>query len=91
MFDIINIAHAGVISSAPSFSQIGMKALMFLLSIAAVVDIIMMVIAGIMYLFSAGDQSRMGKAKKTFFAAVIGIVMIFSAFIIVNFVGQFFK
>ena len=87
---LINVAHAGVISDAPSFSTIGMNILNFLLSVAGVIAIIALVVSGILYFFSAGDEKRMQVAKKSALYAILGIVFAMGSMIAIKIVGQFF-
>ncbi|MEI7621245.1 MAG: hypothetical protein WCJ51_01785 [Candidatus Moraniibacteriota bacterium] len=89
--NLIEIAHADIITDAPSFSTIGMKILDFLLSAFGVVAIIMLVVSGIVYFFSADDKKRMEKAKKSATFAIVGIVLAMSGMIIVKTIGQFLK
>lgn len=48
------------------------------------ISVIMIIVAGIMYLLSAGSPEKMGTAKKAFFYAIIGLVIAISAGAIVN-------
>ena len=88
-FCIINIAHAGVISDAPTFEQIGMNILNFLLSVAGIIAIIALVLSGIMYFFSAGDERKMEVAKKSALYAILGIVLIMGSMVLVRLIGGF--
>lgn len=55
-----------------------------------VVAVIMLIIGGFRYVFSAGNQQNVTAAKDTILYAVIGIVVALLAYAIVNFVlGQF--
>ncbi len=51
-----------------------------------VVAVIVIVIAGYMYVTSQGNSTQTGKAKNMILGAVIGIVVISMAFVITNFV-----
>ncbi len=62
--------------------------LLFLLGIAAVIVII---IGGITYTTSAGNDSAVKRAKDMILYAVIGLVVAFLAFALVNFVINRFK
>lgn len=88
---LIEIVNAGVISEAPTFSQIGMNILSFLLYLLPVVAIIMIVISGIKYFLSFDDKNRLDEAKKTFRYSVVGILAALSALVIIKFIGQFIK
>ena len=82
-----NFADAWVISSAPTFAQIGLKILNFLLSVFAVVAIIGMLISGLLYFFARGDERAMQKAKRSFSYGLIGIGVALSGLRILKFVS----
>lgn len=57
---------------------------------AAALAVIVIVIAGIIYATSQGDASGISKAKNAILGAVVGLIIILSAFVITNFVlGRF--
>lgn len=58
----------------------------FVLSVAGVVAVIVLVVAGIQYSVSAGDPQAAARAKNAIIYAVIGLVVIGSAFTITNFI-----
>ncbi len=62
-----------------------------LLLIAGAVAVIVIVVGGIQYTLSAGDEKRTKTAKDTITNAVIGLVIAIMAFAIVNFVLGTFK
>jgi cytochrome bd-type quinol oxidase subunit 2 len=51
------------------------------------VSVIMIIIGGLRYVISNGDQKAIESAKNTILYAVIGIVVAIAAFAIVNFVA----
>lgn len=53
---------------------------------AGIICVIVIISAGAMYTLSAGNTSRIQKAKMALIGAVIGLVIIIMAFAIVNFV-----
>lgn len=57
-----------------------------LLYIIGAVSVIMIIIGGIRYVVSAGDQSSVTGAKNTIMYAVVGLVISIMAYAIVNFV-----
>lgn len=60
--------------------------------IAGAVSVIVIIIAGIMYISSSGDAGRVAKAKNLLTYAIVGLVIVLSAFVITNFViGRFNK
>ncbi len=67
-----------------TLSQIALNVLNFLLGIFGTLAIIMLLIGGIMYLTSAGDQNRIDSGKKIFKYSVIGILVAFSSLVIVG-------
>ncbi|HBP00721.1 MAG: hypothetical protein UY41_C0045G0007 [Candidatus Moranbacteria bacterium GW2011_GWE1_49_15] len=84
MIHIIETAQAGIISDAPRVSTILASILNFLLSIVGVLAIIALVISGIMYVTSAGDERRMTVAKKSAVYSVVGIAVALGALVIVK-------
>ncbi|HPN54621.1 MAG TPA: pilin [Candidatus Moranbacteria bacterium] len=77
-------------SSALTISEIAVNVLNFLLGVAGVLAIIMMVIGGIMYLTSTGDEERIKKGKSIFTYSVIGIIIVLASLVIVRQIAQFF-
>lgn len=57
-----------------------------LLFIIGAISVIMLIIGGIRYTISAGDSSAVTAAKNTILYAIIGLVVAFLAFAIVNWV-----
>lgn len=62
-----------------------------LLFILGAIAVIMIVVGGIRYALSAGDQSAITAAKNTILYAVVGLVVAMLAYAIVNFVVDAFK
>lgn len=54
--------------------------------VAGVIAVIVLIIAGINYITSAGDTNKITKAKNTILFTVVGLIIIISAFAITNFV-----
>ena len=57
-----------------------------ILYVVGVVAVIMLIIGGIKYVVSGGDAKKVTDAKNTVLYAIIGLVICFLAFAIVNFV-----
>ena len=53
---------------------------------SGIICVLIVVISGFMYTISAGDPGRVSKAKNTMIYAFVGLIIIISAFGIVNFV-----
>lgn len=73
--------------SADQILQNGLNLAYF---IAGIIAVIVIIVAGIMYATSGGDSAAVTKAKNLILYSIVGLVVIFSAFIITNFViGRF--
>jgi hypothetical protein len=59
--------------------------------LAGTVSVIVIIIAGIMYVSSSGDAGRVTKAKNLLMYAVVGLVVVLVAFIVTNFIIARFK
>jgi hypothetical protein len=57
-----------------------------LLFLVGAISVIMLIIGGVRYVISGGDQNQVTGAKNTILYAIIGIVIAFLAFAAVNFV-----
>lgn len=71
---------------ATSVSDIVMLIINILLFVVGAISVIMIIVGGIMYATSAGDSGAITKAKNTILYAIIGLVVAFFAFAIVNWV-----
>ena len=75
MIHLINIAHAGVISDAPSIPQLGLSVLRFLLQVFGILGIISLVVSGVYYFLAAGDADQEKKAKSAMTFSIMGILI----------------
>ncbi len=57
-----------------------------ILYIVGIIAVIMLIIGGIRYVISGGDSKKVTDAKNTVLYAIIGLIIAFLAFAIVNFV-----
>lgn len=57
-----------------------------LLFLIGAISVIMLIIGGIRYVISGGDQNQVTSAKNTILYAIVGIVIAFLAYAAVNFV-----
>ena len=57
-----------------------------ILYIVGIIAVVMLIIGGIKYLVSGGDSKKVTDAKNTVLYAIIGIVICFFAYAIINFV-----
>jgi hypothetical protein len=73
--------------SADEVLQNGLNIVYFL---AGAIAVIVVIVGGIMYATSSGDSGAVTKAKNLILYAIVGLVVIFAAFAITNFViGRF--
>lgn len=72
------------LSDSLSLSEIALNFLNFILAIVGVLTLIMLVVGGIMYLTSAGDDDRIKTAKKIVTFSIIGIVIALASLVIVK-------
>lgn len=77
--------------STLTLTQILERLLTFLLTIIGVISLIMLVVGGIMYLTSAGDDDRIDRGKKIFKYSLIGITVALAALVLVKQVAAFFS
>ena len=84
LFPIINIAHAGVISDAPTIGTLLSNILTFLLQIFGILGIISLVVSGVYYFWAAGDAEQAKNAKRGMMYAVLGIVIGLGGMIVVR-------
>jgi len=75
--------QAGNLFSQGGIFQTVTNILLFLIG---AISVIMLIIGGIRYVVSGGDQSAVTGAKNTILYAIVGIVVAFLAFAAVNFV-----
>ncbi|MFC1644418.1 TrbC/VirB2 family protein [Patescibacteria group bacterium] len=89
LFNLINIAHAGVIEDAPSFAEVFLNVLNFLLRVSGILGIIALVVTGVLYFFAAGDERKTDAAKKMTVYIVVGIAVVLGSMIIVRQIIKF--
>jgi four helix bundle protein len=80
----IGIAHAGIITDAPTVSHALFNALNFLLQVFGFLAIIGIVFSGFLYLTAYGDEERIKKAKKSFGYSVVGIIVALGGMVVIK-------
>lgn len=78
-------------SSADSLNGVITTVVNTLLFFVGIVSVVVIIIGGIMYTSSAGDSASVTKAKNTILYAVVGLVVAFMAYAIVNWVLVMFN
>ncbi len=58
---------------------------------ASLLCLFLLIMGGIQWITSGGDKSGIEGARKRIIYALIGLVIIFSSYFIINFVGDFFN
>ena len=76
--------------ASPSAVQIALNVLKFLLSLVGILTMIMLIVSGLSWMASAGDDSRAKTAKSMATSAVIGLTLAMAALIIVRQIAKFF-
>ena len=73
-------------SSDDGLFKIARNIINVILTAAGIISVIVIIIGGISYTVSSGDQAKVKKAKDTILYAVIGLAVSIMSFAIVNFV-----
>lgn len=60
-------------------------------AIAVIVAVALVIYGGFLYITSAGDQNKLGKAMKVIQSALIGLGIVMLAFVIVDFFKELIK
>jgi hypothetical protein len=63
-----------------------MRLIRVALGFIGIILLIMFILSGARFMTSGGDDEKVKKAKKTFYSAIIGIIIILSSYSIVEFV-----
>lgn len=83
-----DVPTGGILTTGSSI----LTALINLLFIIAIVlALIFLILGGIRWIMSGGDPKAVEGARKQITYAVIGLIVVFLAFLIVNFIGNFFN
>lgn len=60
------------------------------LSFVGVIFLLLIIYGGISWMFSAGNEQKVDKAKKIIINAVIGLIIVFASYFITDFIGSQF-
>lgn len=66
------------------------NAINFIFVVAALLALVFLIIGGVKWLTSQGEKEGVNKARETIVAAIVGLVIIFLSYLIVNFVLNLF-
>jgi hypothetical protein len=64
------------------------RAIQYILAFLGVVAVVIIIYAGFLWMTAAGNDEKVGKAKKTMISGIIGLVIILLAYAIAGFVIQ---
>lgn len=70
-------------------TQILTSAINWVLSISAVLALLALVVGGVMYIISFGNDQRTQSAKKIIISAIIGLVIIGLSFVVIEMIKNF--
>lgn len=92
MLSAINIAPGSQFNglNAITIENLISALIIIILVIAALVFLFMLILGGIRYITSGGDKAQTESARSQITAALIGLVIVFAAWAIVNLVQAFF-
>ena len=74
----------------PSLGNVLTQAINFILIIAVVLALVFLIWGGIKWITSGGDKAKVEGARNTIIAAIIGLIIAFLAFFILNVVAGIF-
>jgi len=78
-------------AAAKGFVDILTGIMQWLLAIVGILAVIAFVIAGILYLTSAGDEEQIGRAKKAMIYAIVGVIVALLGMIVLNVVENMLR
>jgi hypothetical protein len=74
--------------SANDFILLGINIFNFVLGIVGALALFVFIYGGLLFLLSGGNSDRIEKGKKALIGAVVGLIIVFTSYMIVNFVAQ---
>jgi hypothetical protein len=83
-----NPTNPGGVPSAVNANELIMKIVKWALTFLGSLAVLMIVVAGIMYITSGGDEGRVDTAKKWLLYSIVGLVVALLGYAIVNIVGS---
>jgi uncharacterized membrane protein YozB (DUF420 family) len=81
-------ADPGGVPTATSADDLIVTIIKWLLTFLGSLAVLMIVVAGIMYITSGGDEGRVDKAKSILTSAIIGLVVALLGYVIVLTIGN---
>jgi hypothetical protein len=78
----------GNIFGAPNIGEVIMNVIKFILGILGAATILAIIVGGLRYVMSGGNEQQIEGAKKTLLYAIIGFVVVILAYTIVTFIDR---
>lgn len=86
---VTNVAGAGTVPTIKCLEPLFRNLVLSIVALSGVALFIMLIISGFNFLFSGGDQKKLEKARSTMTYAIMGLVVIASAYLIVQTIKVF--
>ncbi len=80
--------EAGLKASGANVPQLIGRFLGTILGFTGTIFFVLVVWAGLLWMTAAGNEEQIGKAKKILAAAIVGLIIVLSAYAITRFVGE---
>lgn len=80
-------SFGGKVTSGPSISQTIGQVIGYILSFVGVIFLVLIIYAGFTWMLARGNEAEVKKAKDLMYDAIIGLIIIMSAYAITAFVG----
>lgn len=77
-------SNPGSLPDSTNVNDIIVSAINWFLAFLASLSVLMIVVAGIMYITSGGDESRIGTAKKWLTYSIVGLIVALLSYVIVK-------
>ena len=91
VFGFVAVAPVATVAAYDPFGQVDGTIISTLLFVIGALSVIMIIVAGIMYVTSTGDSGKVTRAKNTLTYSIVGLVVAFLAYAIVFWVLGVFK
>lgn len=86
IMDWVDKIFESLLSTPGNLQDLIVKGLNWLIGASAILCVVMLIVAGFMYMTSGGNEDKTQKATKTLTNAIVGLVICFVAVMLVNFV-----
>jgi hypothetical protein len=83
---LIETARTAGLNTAASVPKYVGGIISAILAIIGVIFLILIVYGGMLWMLAEGDETKVGKARGFIFHSIIGLILVFSAYAITNFV-----